>query len=112
MQTHGLLIDNLYCTGCHSCEIACRNELGLPLGQWGIKVLELGPFRIGDGRKWEYRYMPALTSACDLCADRVAEGLQPSCVQHCLASVITYGPLEELAQAMAEKGEKASIMIP
>lgn len=44
MATYGLMIDNEYCTGCHSCEIACRNELGLPMGQWGIKLLEMGGF--------------------------------------------------------------------
>ncbi|HBT95151.1 MAG TPA: oxidoreductase, partial [Coriobacteriia bacterium] len=25
----GILINYEYCTGCHSCEVACRNELGL-----------------------------------------------------------------------------------
>ena len=45
MSQNGLLIDNEYCTGCHSCEVACKNEKELPLGQWGIKVLELGPWK-------------------------------------------------------------------
>ena len=27
MPKYALLIDYEYCTGCHSCEIACRNEL-------------------------------------------------------------------------------------
>lgn len=112
MQDHGLLVDNYYCTGCHSCEIACRNEKGLALGEWGIKVLELGPWKRPDGKHWEHRYVPVLTSECDLCVDRVSEGEQPSCVLHCLASVIEYGTLEDLASSMSRKGKMATLLIP
>jgi Fe-S-cluster-containing dehydrogenase component len=112
MSTYGLLIDNEYCTGCHSCEVACKNELGLPLGQWGIKVLELGPWKLPDNLHWEHRYIPVLSSLCDLCAQRVDAGGVPSCALHCLASVIEYGPVEDLAAKMADKGKMASIFIP
>lgn len=30
-KSYGLLIDYDYCTGCHSCETACKMELGLTL---------------------------------------------------------------------------------
>lgn len=40
---------------------------------------------------------------CDLCAERTAKGKQPSCVHHCLAGVMQYGPVEELARELAEK---------
>ena len=63
MAKYGILADNLYCTGCHACELACKNEHELPSGQWGIKVLELGPWRLQDGVHWEYRYVPILTYA-------------------------------------------------
>lgn len=112
MTQYGLLIDNEYCTGCHSCEIACQNEHGLPGDQWGIKVLELGPIKLLEAKKWEWRYIPALTSYCDLCAERTKEGKRPSCVVHCLAEAIQYGPLEDLAAKMGEKGHMASIFIP
>jgi Fe-S-cluster-containing dehydrogenase component len=112
MTQHGLLIDNEYCTGCHACEVACRNEHDLPHGQWGIKVLELGPWKLTDGKHWEYRYVPVPTSSCDLCEQLVSEGGKPSCVQHCLASAMEYGTLDELAARMAQKGKMASIFIP
>ena len=112
MAQYGLLIDNEYCTGCHSCEVACKNEHDLPLGQWGIKVLELGPWQLADGKKWEYRYIPVPTSYCDLCADRTAAGSKPTCVHHCLASAMEYGTLEELAVKMEKKGKMASVFIP
>ena len=111
MTTYGLMFDNEYCTGCHSCELACRNHLGLPLGQWGIKLLEMGPWRKLDGR-WEGKYVPVPTTYCDLCADRVERGEKPSCVLHCLAQAIEYGPLDELAAKMAERGAQCSIFLP
>lgn len=114
MTQYGLLFDNEFCTGCHSCEIACRNELRLPLGQWGIRLLELGPWKLMDGKRWEYRYVPVPTSYCTLCEGRLAKGEDdvPSCVRHCLASAIEYGTLEELARKMEEKGKMCSIFIP
>ena len=39
----GLLIDYEYCTGCHSCEVACREEHSFGIGTFGIKVMEDGP---------------------------------------------------------------------
>jgi len=42
MARNGLLIDTEYCTGCHSCEVACKNEHHIPRGQWGIKLTEVG----------------------------------------------------------------------
>lgn len=112
MTQYGLLVDNEYCTGCHSCEVACKNEKDLGLGQWGIKVLELGPWRLPDGKRWEYRFVPALSVSCDLCQERVQGGSMPSCVLHCLAHAIEYGPVEDLAAKLAQKGCKASIFIP
>ena len=112
MTQFGLMIDNEYCTGCHSCEVACKNEHDLPLGQWGIKILELGPWKLQDGKHWEYRYIPVLTSSCDLCTERVEAGERPACAHHCLADAIEFGPLSELAKKMEEKGRMASLFIP
>ena len=111
-QKYGLLIDNYWCTGCHSCEIACKNEHDLPIGQWGIKMLELGPWEKMEKGQWEHKYYPVLTSYCDLCEDRVAAGGIPTCQLHCLASVIEFGPVEELAKIMAEREQTSTLMIP
>mgnify|MGYP000121628031 CR=1 FL=1 len=119
MATYGLMIDNEYCTGCHTCEIACRNELGLPLGQWGIKLLEMGPWRKTDGT-WEGKYVPVPTTSCNLCEGRVAAGGEPSCALHCLANAIEYGTLEELAakitggaqEAFVAGGAQCSVFLP
>ncbi|WP_094607691.1 hypothetical protein SPSIL_009510 [Sporomusa silvacetica DSM 10669] len=102
----GLLIDYEFCTGCHACEVACKKELNLPNGQFGIKVLEDGP-RKSDNGKWEWNYIPMPTDHCNLCEERVAAGKRPTCVHHCQAAVMTYGTVEELAKKAAEKPKMA-----
>ena len=101
-EQYGLLIDYEYCTGCHTCEMACKVEHSLPTGQWGIKLQQLGPYEIAP-QKWDFRYMPMPTALCDLCADRVEEGRWPTCVHHCQASVMEYGKLSDLVKRMSKK---------
>lgn len=99
---YGLLIDYEHCTGCHACEVACIKELQLDLNQYGIKLLEDGPRKKADG-KWDLNYIPFPTSLCNLCEERTAQGKIPSCVQHCQALVMSYGPVKELAEKMGRK---------
>lgn len=108
---NGLLINYAYCSGCHSCEIACKNEHDIPLGKWGIKVTEDGPWKLPNG-EWHWDCVPVPTELCDLCADRVAEGREPSCVQHCQAKVMRYGSVEELAKKADDLGKKVVIFLP
>lgn len=102
---YGLLIDYEYCSGCQSCEVTCKEEHNYPVGKWGIKVLEEGPWEIEDGSGvFNYNYIPVPTDLCDLCAERVnTTGKEPMCVHHCLANVITYGLIDELAEKLKTK---------
>ena len=111
MTQTALYIDYEFCSGCHSCEIACRNELELPVDAWGIKVLEDKPRQNPDG-KWHWDYIAIPTELCDLCEERVASGELPSCVQHCQAKCLEYGTIEECAAKLAAKGNKAAVLIP
>jgi Fe-S-cluster-containing dehydrogenase component len=110
MSDLALLVDYQYCTGCHSCELACRNEKGLPLEQWGIKLHENGPWELA-ANKWEWDYIPTPTSACDLCAERVGRGEKAACELHCLANVIEVGPLGALASKFAGQKKKVLYLI-
>ena len=79
MAKNGILVDYQYCTGCYSCEVACQSELDLPLGQWGVKVMQNGPWPIKDKKgnetdQYVYDFIPAFTKLCDLCAERQGEG--------------------------------------
>ena len=75
MDMNGLLIDYEWCTGCHTCEIACQQEHGF------------APRNV----------------LCDLCADRVEKGKLPTCVKHCQAGCMQYGSVEELSKKMTSK---------
>lgn len=102
-MTKGILINNEYCTGCHSCEVACKKELGLSEGEFGIKLTEVGPFeyqgKTGKDR-FEWTWTPVLTKACDLCASRTEKGKMPACVQHCQAWCMDYGDVVDLVKKM------------
>lgn len=98
---NGLLIDYNFCTGCHSCEAACKVEHGFQTGEWGIKLTQIGPDQLGDG-KWEFDFVPVPTRRCDLCAERVQEGRLPTCVHHCQGLCMDFGPVDELAKQMTK----------
>ena len=49
MSENALLVHYAYCSGCRSCELACRNEHDLPEGCWGIRVREEEPWQLPDG---------------------------------------------------------------
>ena len=108
---NALLINYQYCSGCHSCEIACRNARNLPLEQWGIKLEEVKPFELDDG-SFEWIYEPIPTKLCDLCADRTAKGEDPACVHNCLAFCLEYGTLDEMTKRAEEIGSRVSIVLP
>ena len=102
MGRMGLLIDYEFCSGCQSCEVACKEEHGYPVGQWGIRVMEDGPWQI-ENHNWNWNKIPVPTKLCDLCANRVAKGKEPTCVLHCLADVMKFGSVEELARELETK---------
>ena len=101
-MAYGLLIDYEFCTGCQSCEVACKEIHNIPVGHWGIRVLDDGPRECADG-KFNWNKIPTPSRLCDLCADRTAVGKQPFCVHHCLAGVMQWGTVEDLAKELEEK---------
>jgi len=100
MSRNGLLIEYEYCTGCHACEVACKQEHNFTGGRVGIIVNEIvteGPDRV------HVDYIPFTTRFCDLCAARTGRGEQPACVKHCQAMCMMYGPVTQLTKAMEAK---------
>lgn len=106
MPAYGLLVDQDWCTGCHSCEISCQTEHDFPLGQSGIVVTEIGPWQISKD-KWQYSYLAIPGDQCDLCSERRELGKSPTCVKHCQAQCLFFGTLEELTAKLAEKPNQA-----
>lgn len=72
-------IDRHRCIGCRSCQLAC--PFGIP--QFG-----------SDGRMQK----------CDLCVDRIEQGLEPACVATCPAEALFFGTMEELNRLSSRKG--------
>lgn len=110
MSRKGLLVDYQWCTGCHSCEVACQMEYDLPLGQYGIIVSQIGPWQI-DERNWQYSFIPTITKQCTLCAERMANDKLPSCVKHCQSKCLKVVDVDEAHEIMKESG-KTLFMTP
>jgi Fe-S-cluster-containing dehydrogenase component len=102
--TYGLLIDYEYCTGCHACEVACKQEYNHPPGQGGIKVIEV--LEQLPGGKMYLAYIPFPTELCILCAPRMTQGDLPACVKHCMAGCMKFGDLEGLAKEASKKARQ------
>ena len=99
----GILVDYYYCTGCHSCEIACAVSHDLPTEEAGVVLRHIGPWEARNG-KWQDDNLPFWTENCDLCTNGEAahDGL-PMCVHHCQAQCIKIGEIDELARELAER---------
>lgn len=110
MPKYALLIDYEYCSGCQSCEVACKEEHNFPVGKWGIRVFDDGPWQKDDsgegGQCFNWNKIPVPTDLCDLCADRVAAGREPTCVHHCLANAMKFGTIEEMTAELAKKPKR------
>ncbi len=98
MPRKGLMIDYEYCTGCHSCEVACKQEHGYPVGKGGIHLNEI--ITTLPDERLRIDYIPFPTAYCDLCSARTRKGEQPACVKHCQAQVMYYGTVADLAKIM------------
>ena len=99
---YAMLVDYRFCTGCHACEVACKQEHRIPAGKSaGIKVIE--QVQEFPGGKLDLTYYPLLTQLCFFCRPRVKKGLPPACVKHCMAHCLTFGPLQEVIKELPEK---------
>jgi Fe-S-cluster-containing dehydrogenase component len=77
MTQNAIMIDLNRCVGCLSCSAACKTVNGVPIGNFWIKVLRVGPNVSGDyqGRRpnIESYFLPM---SCQHCED-------PECVKVC-----------------------------
>jgi len=98
---YGLLVDYEYCTRCHTCEVACKQEHHIEAGKTGgIKVIEL--LHELPGGSLDIINMPILTHLCYLCAPRIKKGQLPACAQHCMANILKFGVIEDLVKEASQ----------
>lgn len=100
MKKYGLLIDYNYCTGCHTCEVACQQEHDFPVGKNGIQVTE---YEYETHTKVSIDNLPFPTDLCDLCINRYQQGEEPACVKHCQSRCMKFGYLSDLVAEMEER---------
>ncbi|MEE8397155.1 MAG: 4Fe-4S binding protein, partial [bacterium] len=81
MSRLALLIDLERCTGCKSCEAACKAEHGLGPGEFRTKVVWLSG---GDGAAPDF--LPSPCQQCDRPACLRACGVNPKAIQKDLLS--------------------------
>lgn len=70
-QNGVVLVNRSLCTGCQDC----------------IEVCLYNAIKFHPQNGW--------AEICDLCADRLSEGLAPFCVQHCMSGALFFGTEEE-----------------
>ena len=71
MTRKTFVIDLDRCSGCQSCELACKFENSIPLGEYWLKVVTMGPY--GTFPKVQMYWLPAQCQQCE----------NPSCVHVC-----------------------------
>ncbi len=102
---YGLYVDYDWCSGCHACELACKQENNLKVDQWGIRLVER---TYKTDEKMVIEYIPIPTEHCNFCLQRVGSGQKPACVHHCMTRCMDFGPLEAMTK-LAE-GKKKSVV--
>ena len=155
MANYAIVTDLNRCVGCLACTVACKVVNHVPVGQFRIKTMRVGPNPIEGGSghfpdvemyflpmqcqhcenpecvtvcptgasfkdengvvrvdreqcigcqlcmsacPYGVRYLDPETNVvdkCDLCADRVEQGLLPHCVSQCAARARFFGDLDE-----------------
>ncbi len=108
-QKYALLVDYTFFSGNHAAEIACKEEFELPLDLYGIKEVEIGPFKLtdgdaNDGDDWEWNYLPVPTSIFSKYygTNGIKAGQRPLAVQVEESASLYYGTVEEMVAKMAE----------
>jgi Fe-S-cluster-containing dehydrogenase component len=102
MARYALLIDYDYCTGCHSCEIACQQEHDYPVGTNGVVIRE---YEYEANGRVRIDFLPFFTQHCDLCKGRRARERDavPACVKHCQSQCMEFGLTSALVGVLADR---------
>jgi molybdopterin-containing oxidoreductase family iron-sulfur binding subunit len=102
-----VLVDPAQCIGCRQCMVACPyNARQFNFGQNPGYYPDMGPTAYEV--TLEAKHREGTVDKCDLCLDRVQQGLLPACVQACPAGARSFGDLDDpnsqVSQLIAARG--------
>jgi len=91
-------IDKDKCIGCKYCMMACPYGARYSVQEWKSYFLEglpLSEYEQFTREAWEAKSGCGVSTKCDFCIDRRAEGREPACVQACPAKARVFGDLDD-----------------
>lgn len=109
-MAYAMFIDYEYCSGCHTCEVACQKELGLRPDEFGIECKEIGPLQL-SAKYWQKDNLPVPTDLCNACIGRLEKNKPASCALHCQSDCMRVGTLEEISPLVKSKHQVLYVLI-
>lgn len=88
-------VDEKICMGCGACAMACPYDARYPITYDDI---EQGKAFFGT----DFRREHPSVDKCDFCAERVAKGLKPACVETCVGESRLFGDLDDPEDPVAQ----------
>ncbi|MDM7994213.1 MAG: 4Fe-4S dicluster domain-containing protein [Acidobacteriota bacterium] len=91
-------IDKEKCIGCKYCMMACPYGARYSVREYESyfpKGIPLSEYEQFCKQEWEAKSGCGVSTKCDFCTDRRAEGKEPGCVQACPAKARVFGDLDD-----------------
>ena len=85
MTRHAILTDLNRCVSCYSCTVACKVGNNVPVGNYWLKVLRVGPYPRFEGAEYPQVDMYYLPVGCQHCADPECANVCPTEASHVVA---------------------------
>ncbi|MBN1537921.1 MAG: hypothetical protein JW908_14375 [Anaerolineales bacterium] len=95
----GMLVDLDRCTGCYSCQTACRETHHYGYDETWMQVVRRDPVLV-DGK---LRLYHLLAPSLDKCAICVEAGTEPLCTKVCMGKCLFVAPVSKLLPLLESK---------
>lgn len=99
----GLLLDLDMCTGCYTCQTACRETNRYGYDEQWMQVVRRDPYFVDGKLRMYHLIAPSL----DKCAACYRADPEPLCAKTCSSAALFVGPVDELVPLM--KGRNAAL---
>ncbi len=106
-ETRAIAVDLDYCVGCYGCELACKQENNVPVGERWTRKIPLGPHPVGG--KLRMDFLSWNSDECHFCQHRLDAGLIPRCVDNCPTNALHYYANEPLLLSALSDGKRLQI---